>query len=185
VKAISLFIIAAATMFVFVACGDDKKGDKAKDGQEVAKCDQTNNVETVLVDSAAIDFKPTTIFANYNKTWKTYRVVFINYDMASFGDFKSLEAGQIKMVVGISNPEGDVFKPGKYTYAGNENGKNQALFTLVIDSTSVYHNYADLENPGEINIISIDEKQICGTAHLFGQGGNEIKVSFSAAHTEL
>lgn len=176
-------LLLAASFIIFAACGgggDDKKKD-GETKEQSAKCDETNNVEIMKVDSVDLDFEIVEAFGNHVEG-VSYRVIFTNYPFEEFSEYADLEEGKVKMVIGIFNPTGGEFMPGDYTYNGET---NKVAFTLENGPNNVYHNTAGIDDPGKVVITHIDNNKICGTAHLIGQGGNEIKVSFSADHKDL
>jgi len=187
-----VFFISALSFFVMVSCNNEKKETEKKQESKdtlvkdtvtevYEMCDYPDSVEILKIDGKDFDAGFTNVFSNLY-VGMSYRIIFTNYDLSEFSDFGDLKKGQVKMVIGLFEPEGGEFKPGKYTYDGEN---NKVAFTLQVGDRNIYHNIEGIKNPGEVEITSVNKGKICGTAHLMGTGGNEIKVSFGAEQVDL
>ena len=145
-----------------------------------SNCKESNELQKLIVNGETIDFKPTAFFA-YKNDMMSYRLIITNYPQEEFKGFSALADGQIKLEIGIFDPEGDEYKPGEYTYKGNSNNKNRALFSLTMGDMRYYHQVSTGEpmDYGKIVITHVDENGMCGTAHLKGIKDNEVKLSFN------
>lgn len=189
----------AVALLTLVSCSEkekpstseNKKPDTAVEKEqetetnEVFSCNLQNNLELLVANGDTLDFKPTNIFANkYDNV--SYRIIMTNYPMEAYSEYGELEEGQIKLVVGLIWPAGDDFEPGKYTHGGTD-GKNSLAYALVVGKKTYSMNYANMteEEMGSVEVERVNKQGLCGTGHIRGQKGNELKFTFNTKHVPL
>lgn len=189
------YIGTIALAITLTSCGGEG-GDDSKDGKESTSeeasgsggsydCDNPNALYSVAWKDSTIDFDLQSTYANINKTVGSYRVIYTNFDATNDKDFADLEGDQVKIGIMVFDPADGEFAPGKYTWKGNEDGKNRIAVTVNTADGDVYCNYAGMEDKSYVQVTSITDSKICGTAKIVGQNGFKIDGSFNAEHKDL
>ncbi len=144
----------------------------------------TNKLEVLKYDDAEQSFDQKYVYANYNEMYQSYRVIYLNYDKSEDSDYGQRTGDQIKVVIGLFSPAGDEFKPGQYTFNGDEEGFNRIAISIETGDGLKSINTAGIEDPGYVEIKEISKTHICGTFHLNGVG-SELKGSFNTQHEKV
>ena len=166
------------------SCGGGGNTGGGASGDKKGACSGKNEISTIKYDDADQEFKQDNVYANYNSIYKSYRVLYLNYPKAEDNDSGKKEAGQKRIVVGIFNPANDEFKPGKYTFAGDENKMNRVSVQVETADGMKSCNIAGVDDPGYVEITEVDNKHICGKFHLKGKGF-ELKGEFDTQHSKI
>ena len=193
---IGMLAIASIT---FVSCGGDEANDETKEGSDANhetettsetsessssssfSSDLKNEITTLKYMGADQAFDQKYVYANYSKTYGSYRVIYINYDKSEDSDYGSRTGDQTKIIVFLHNPVDGEFKPGTYTAGGDENGMNRGFAQIETADGTMSINTA-VEDPGYIEITAVTDEQIAGEYHLKGKllsDGSEFEISGS------
>jgi hypothetical protein len=176
----------ALSVLMLASCGSDDTNTKDSSTKEEtsesnANCPDKNQIDFVKYDDAEQSFDQKDVYANYSKMYKSYRVLFLNYDKSLDTDYGTKTGDQQRIVVSIFNPKDDEFKPGKYTWEGDENGFNRIIVQVETADGIKSCNYAGDPDPGYIEVFDVDENHICGIFNVSGQGF-AMSGTFNANH---
>ena len=138
------------------------------------KGDNGNNIDIE-------NFPYTYAYGNYNKTFNSYRAIFINFDREKDRDFRKVEGDEIKVVIMIFNMKGEELTEGEYTMSGGDTGKQFAVAIETSEGTlsPVSLNGQDI---GGVTIYRVDEDMLCGEVNVKGSMGVEVTGTFSVAN---
>lgn len=172
-KSLALLLLIPLIM---TACnkkdGDGDGGDVAKGGD----CPSETKITVLKTSDGDLGgFDHIAAYANFNKTFGTYRAIFINYPKSEDSDFKSHEGDEKKIVIGVFNRDGDDLKPGDFTLF------NPNTFSAQLESADGLAAASSIneEDIGGVNITRIDDEMICGTVDVKDSSGFELKGSFA------
>lgn len=177
-------------LFSFMSCNSSNNGENKEQEQEPkdettsGNCNTKNLIKTIKYDDAVQDFKQEYVYANYNSVYKSYRVLFLNYPKSEDNDSGTKVGGQQRIVIGIFNPADDEFKPGKYTWEGDEKGLNKIAVQVETASGLKTCNIQGIENPGFVEITDVSNTHICGKFHVSGVGF-ELSGEFNTKHESV
>jgi hypothetical protein len=202
-KFIYSLVLASSVAFAVTSCGEESsettnseetdassessetdESHETEEGNVTFSSDLPNEISVIKYDDTAQAFNQYYVYANYNSLYQSYRIIFLNYDKSEDSDYGSRTGDQQKIVVGLFNPTDGEFKPGKYTWKGDDNGMN--LITGQVETAEGMKgcNYAGHEDEGYIDVIHVTEEEIVGTFHLIGDGF-ELKGSFNTQHESV
>ncbi|CAG5077300.1 hypothetical protein [Parvicella tangerina] len=177
----------------FTSCSTDESQEASEDqttGETTGSSSEgTNGVESQLKNEITAlkymgseqSFDQEYVYANYSKTYNSYRVIYLNYDRSKDSDFGGRTGDETRIIIFLHNPEGGEFKPGKYTPNGNENGMNKG-FAQVENAEGTMSINTAVEDPGQIEITAVNDTHIAGKYHLRGKllsDGSEFEISGS------
>lgn len=166
---------------------DNSSSEHASDNSNnVVESSLKNEITTLKYNGSDQSFDQKYVYANYSKTYLSYRVMYLNYDKSEDSDFGSRTGDQTKIVVFLHNPADGEFKPGKYTPDGDENGMNKG-FAQIENAEGIMTINTAVDDPGYIEIIDISNTHIVGEYHLKGKvlsdnSDFEISGSFNTKH---
>lgn len=199
-KKLTYICIIALSSISFVSCSETEDENNSHEGTnhettsenggESAPASFTSNLKneitTLKYGGADQSFSQKYAYANYSKTYQSYRVIYINYDKSEDSDYGSRTGDQQKIIVFLHNPKDGEFKPGKYTPNGDENGMNKGFAQIETAEGTMSINTA-VDDPGYIEIIDVSDDQIVGEYHLHGKmlsdnSDFEISGTFNAKH---
>ncbi len=195
---ISLFLCSALCLS---ACSGEEGSEDAEGTNETTtsetkessasgfSSDLKNEITSLQYNGAKQSFDQKYVYANYSKTYGSYRVMYLNYDKSEDSDYGTRTGDQVKIIVFLHNPKDGEFKPGTYTPNGDENGFNKGFAQVESADGTMSINTA-VDDPGSIEITAITDEQIAGTYHLNGKllsDGSvfEISGSFNTKHESV
>ncbi|MCB9195850.1 MAG: hypothetical protein H6598_06475 [Flavobacteriales bacterium] len=136
-----------------------------------------NEITKLKFDDTDQDFDQKYVYANFNSIYQSYRIIYLNYDKKEDSDFGQRTGDQMKIVIGLFNPDGGEFKPGKYTWAGNSTGMNKIAVQVETGNGLKTCNTAGIEDAGYVEITNVSKEFIKGNFHVNGVGF-EVSGSF-------
>lgn len=157
---IILIFFVSAAIFAQNECSESRL-DKVKD----------NNVDIS-------GFSHTYAYGNYNKTYNSYRAIFINYDRAEDSDFREMTGSEIKVVIMIFTNDQSKLVPGTYAIQNEGDVKNIAIGIYTAKGTTFAASYNN-ENIGKVEIYSLDETTLCGTVEIKDSKGMVVTGKFN------
>lgn len=174
------FLFASILTASLISCDGSNTEKETSEG--VPSNNNTPKVSTQIsslkYDDTEHDFDQKYVYANLNSVYKSYRVLYLNYDKSEDSDYGERIGNQQKIVVGLFNPKDGEFKPGKYTWAGDENGMNKIAVQVETSDGLKSCNYAGIDDPGFVEVIEVSKDKIVGEFHVNGKGF-EISGSFN------
>ncbi|HLT23539.1 MAG TPA: hypothetical protein VK004_00300 [Ignavibacteria bacterium] len=123
-------------------------------------------------------------YGNYNKTYNSYRAIFLNFDKSRDGDFRKPEGDEIKVVIMVFNMKGTELTEGEYTMDGGETG-NQFSVGIETSEGSTYVTSLNGAEVGSVKINRIDEERICGEVDVNDSNGMKVIGSFSVKNEKV
>lgn len=180
------FLTIAALAFSISACSSEETSEGGEGGSTDSHEEKTssesnlkNEITTLKYGGSDQSFDQMYAYANYNKTFLSYRVMYLNYDKSEDSDYGQRTGEQVKIVVFMHNPSDGEFKPGKYTPNGDENGMNKG-FAQIENSDGTMMINTNVDDPGYIDVIEVSEDKIVGEYHLKGtviSDGTDFEIS--------
>ena len=177
----------ALSLLAITSCGsDDTKSADEKSTTETsnANCSGKNQIDKIMYEGEDQAFEQKYVYANFNSMYQSYRVIYINFDKSQDSDFGAKTGDQKRVVVMLFSPKDDEFKPGKYTWSGDENGMNKIAVQVETADGIKSCNYAGIDDPGYVEIFEVNKEHICGKFHVNGQGF-ELSGSFDTKHESI
>ena len=125
-------------------------------------------------------FTHTYAYGNYNKTYNSYRAIFINYNRADDSDFKEMTGDETKIVIMIFTTDQSKLVPGMYTIQSEGSGdpKSIAVGIYTAKGTSFAASYNN-EYIGGVEIFEISDNSLCGKIAIKDSKGMEVSGMFN------
>lgn len=147
-----------------------------------SKSDCPENKLTIVKDSSLNmdikDFPFKTAYGNFNKTYNSYRAIFINYNREQDSDFGQREGDQVKVIVMVFNMSGAALTTGDYTLSGGSTGNQFAVGIETAKGTTYAASYMDADI-GKVVITRLDDEMLCGEVNITDSRGMVVKGTFS------
>lgn len=172
---IILSILLSLTAFSFPDA--EKPQDGCPDKTEL------QNVKNEYVDFSE-GFPHVYAYGNYNKTYNSYRAIFLNFDKSNDGDFRKPENGEIKVVIMVFNLKGTELTEGGYTLDGGDSG-NQFSVGIETSEGSSYSTSLNGADIGSVSINRLDDEWICGEVNVTDSNGMKVIGTFSVANEKV
>ena len=179
------FLLALLFACTTIGCGEKKGGNGSNTAQaESTTTDQTGGcVESrIHVKAGEMELKEFNIISAYgkhNKTVNSYRAIFTNYPKDNDNDYKTMEAGEEKVIVAIFSMNGNALQPGKYSL--NDPSKSMAVMYYV-DGKEHAATAINDQDIGSVEITHVDDAMLCGSVNVEDSKGLKVKGSFSLAN---
>lgn len=174
-KTISIIILMALTFLVSGAAYIPSDGCPDK-------------TELQVVKNKSVDFSNgfphEYAYGNFNKTYNSYRAIFLNFDKSFDGDFRKPEGDEIKVVIMVFNMKGTELTEGEYTMDGGETG-NQFSVGIETSTGSTYVTSLNGAEVGSVFINRLDEEWICGEVSIHDSNGMEVVGTFSVPNEKV
>jgi hypothetical protein len=146
------------------------------------RSDCPENQLTIVKDSSLnMDIKNfpfKTAYGNFNKTYNSYRAIFINYDRELDSDFGQREGEQVKVIIMVFNMSGAALTTGDYTLSGGSTGNQFAVGIETAKGTTYAASYMDADI-GKVVVTRIDDEMLCGEVNITDSRGMVVKGTFS------
>lgn len=174
---ITIIISCIVLILTNTSCSDKESGSESSPDSLTESSDVSSQVSggkseilQLKFDDTDQDFDQKYVYANFNSIYQSYRIIYLNYDKSEDSDFGQRTGNQTKIIVGLFNPEGGEFKPGKYTWEGNSSGMNKIAVQVETGNGLKTCNTAGIENPGFVEITNVSKESIKGNFHVYGAG---------------
>lgn len=185
IKTITLLLMVTFA-FNVMGCGEESAETNNENGSDAtqtasATTNQSGNCEKSAIQAKAgemqlKDFNAISAYGNYNKTANSYRAMFTNYPKENDSDYKTMEAGEEKVIVAIFSMDGSELQPGKYTLS--DPAKSMAVMYYV-DGKEHAATAMNNQDIGSVEITHVDDEMLCGTVSIEDSKGLTVKGSFS------
>lgn len=123
-------------------------------------------------------------YGNYNKTYNSYRVIFLNFDKSKDGDFRKPEGDEVKIVIMVFNLKGSELTEGEYTLDGGDSG-NQFSVGIETSRGSTYSTSLNGADIGSVIISRLDDEMLCGEVNVTDSNGMSVIGTFSVQNEEV
>lgn len=123
-------------------------------------------------------------YGNYNKTYNSYRAIFLNFDKSNDGDFRKPENDEIKVVIMVFNLKGTELTEGVYTLDGGDSG-NQFSVGIETSQGSSYSTSLNGADIGSVSINRLDDEWICGEVNVTDSNGMKVIGTFSVPNEKV
>ncbi|MBE2226686.1 MAG: hypothetical protein IAE93_05065 [Ignavibacteria bacterium] len=162
-KYLFFFCFILSTRIFSQADCSDSRLDAVKDG----------NIEIT-------GFVHTFAYGNYNKTYNSYRAIFINYNRADDSDFKEMKGDEIKVVIMIFSGDQSKLVPGTYTIQPNGSADHRSIAVGIYTAkgTTFAASYNN-EYIGSVEIFELSDKSLCGKIAVKDSKGMEVTGRFN------
>lgn len=123
-------------------------------------------------------------YGNYNKTYNSYRAIFLNYDRSKDSDFRAMEGSEVKIVIMVFNMSGAQLTEGEYTISGGTTG-NQFAVGIETSKGTTYAASANEQDIGKVTIYKLNEQELCGEVNITDSRGMVVKGTFNVKNEEV